>query len=196
MQENALHGWRLADGQHMRMTGYPGKTQSLGFTRNGKWLATSRRRRDGAVAVLRRRPDGQGADRTGRRRRRHLHHGRRPSRSTRSSRPASPTAWWCWPTSARRASCRSAAPAAAPVSALAWSADGGASGVRHRDRLRRDGRLLEAGLTRLTLAFFPLPLREGAGGGGAARGHQYPVWYYTLRRSAPRAIRCSRSACR
>ena len=41
MQENALHGWRLPDGQHMRMSGYPAKTDSLSFTRNGKWLATS-----------------------------------------------------------------------------------------------------------------------------------------------------------
>jgi WD40 repeat protein len=41
MQENALHGWRLSDGQHMRMSGYPGKTQSMSFTRGGKWLATS-----------------------------------------------------------------------------------------------------------------------------------------------------------
>ena len=41
MQENSLHGWRLADGQHMRMSGYPGKTESMSFTRNGKWLATS-----------------------------------------------------------------------------------------------------------------------------------------------------------
>jgi WD40 repeat protein len=41
MQENALHGWRLADGQHMRMSGYPGKTDALSFTRNGRWLATS-----------------------------------------------------------------------------------------------------------------------------------------------------------
>jgi WD40 repeat protein len=41
MQENALHGWRLSDGQHMRMSGYPSKTQSLSFTRNGKWLASS-----------------------------------------------------------------------------------------------------------------------------------------------------------
>ncbi len=41
MQENALHGWRLADGQHMRMSGYPAKTESLSFTRNGKWLASS-----------------------------------------------------------------------------------------------------------------------------------------------------------
>jgi WD40 repeat protein len=47
MQENALHGWRLDDGQHMRMTGYPAKPESLGFTRNGKWLASS-----GADAIV------------------------------------------------------------------------------------------------------------------------------------------------
>jgi WD40 repeat protein len=41
MQEMALHGWRLADGQHMRMSGYPSKTHSLSFTSKGKWLATS-----------------------------------------------------------------------------------------------------------------------------------------------------------
>ncbi len=41
MQESALHGWRLSDGQHMRMSGYPAKTRSLSFTRNGRWLATS-----------------------------------------------------------------------------------------------------------------------------------------------------------
>ncbi len=41
MQENALHGWRLSDGQHMRMSGYPAKTAALAFTRSGKWLATS-----------------------------------------------------------------------------------------------------------------------------------------------------------
>jgi WD40 repeat protein len=47
MQENALHGWRLADGQHMRMSGYPAKPESLGFTRNGKYLASS-----GADAIV------------------------------------------------------------------------------------------------------------------------------------------------
>jgi len=47
MQENSLHGWRLSDTQHMRMSGYPGKTQSLSFSRNGKFLATS-----GADAVV------------------------------------------------------------------------------------------------------------------------------------------------
>jgi WD40 repeat protein len=41
MQENTLHGWRLADGQHMRMAGYPAKTKSLSFTAKGRWLATS-----------------------------------------------------------------------------------------------------------------------------------------------------------
>jgi WD40 repeat protein len=41
MQENTLHGWRLSDGQHMRMAGYPSKTKSLGFTAKGRWLATA-----------------------------------------------------------------------------------------------------------------------------------------------------------
>jgi WD40 repeat protein len=41
MQENTLHGWRLADGKHMRMAGYPGKTRSLSWSSDGKWLATS-----------------------------------------------------------------------------------------------------------------------------------------------------------
>ncbi len=41
MQENSLHGWRLADGQHMRMSGYPTKTRSISFTAKGRWLATS-----------------------------------------------------------------------------------------------------------------------------------------------------------
>ena len=41
MQENALHGWRLSDKQHMRMAGYPAKPKSLVFFAKGKWLATS-----------------------------------------------------------------------------------------------------------------------------------------------------------
>lgn len=47
MQENALHGWRLSDSQHMRMSGYPGKTESLSFSARGRWLATS-----GAEAIV------------------------------------------------------------------------------------------------------------------------------------------------
>ncbi len=41
MQENALHGWKLPNGEHMRRSGYPAKTVSLSFTRNGKWMASS-----------------------------------------------------------------------------------------------------------------------------------------------------------
>ncbi|MBV8851450.1 MAG: WD40 repeat domain-containing protein, partial [Methylobacteriaceae bacterium] len=41
MQENTLHGWRLADAKHMRMSGYPGKTRSLSWSSDGHRLATS-----------------------------------------------------------------------------------------------------------------------------------------------------------
>lgn len=41
MQENALHGWRLADRQNMRMAGYPSKPRSLSWSADGNWLATS-----------------------------------------------------------------------------------------------------------------------------------------------------------
>jgi WD40 repeat protein len=41
MQENALHGWRLADSRHMRMTGYPAKVNSLSWSVRGHWLASS-----------------------------------------------------------------------------------------------------------------------------------------------------------
>jgi WD40 repeat protein len=41
MQENALHGWKLSDGKHMRMTGYPAKVKSLSWSAKGRWLASS-----------------------------------------------------------------------------------------------------------------------------------------------------------
>ncbi|MGE5389227.1 MAG: WD40 repeat domain-containing protein [Hyphomicrobiales bacterium] len=41
MQENTLHGWRIADAKNMRMAGYPGKTRSFSWSNDGKWLATS-----------------------------------------------------------------------------------------------------------------------------------------------------------
>jgi WD40 repeat protein len=41
MQEPSLHGWRLADGKHMRMSGYAVKVRSTAWTADGKWLATS-----------------------------------------------------------------------------------------------------------------------------------------------------------
>lgn len=47
MQENALHGWRLSDNEHMRMTGYGAKVRSMAFTRRGHFLATG-----GADAII------------------------------------------------------------------------------------------------------------------------------------------------
>jgi WD40 repeat protein len=47
MQEAMLHGWRLADGQHMRMSGYSSRVTSLGWTTGGRFLATS-----GATQVI------------------------------------------------------------------------------------------------------------------------------------------------
>lgn len=41
MHEPALHGWRLADNRHMRMTGYPGRVRSIAWSAGGKALATS-----------------------------------------------------------------------------------------------------------------------------------------------------------
>jgi WD40 repeat protein len=41
MHEPALHGWRLADMRHMRMTGYPGRVRSMSWSAGGKGLATS-----------------------------------------------------------------------------------------------------------------------------------------------------------
>jgi WD40 repeat protein len=45
MQENSLHGWRLAvagsKSGHMRMTGYAAKPRSLSWSHDGQWLATS-----------------------------------------------------------------------------------------------------------------------------------------------------------
>jgi WD40 repeat protein len=41
MHESALHGWRLADNRHMRMTGYPSRVRSMAWNATGKHLATS-----------------------------------------------------------------------------------------------------------------------------------------------------------
>jgi WD40 repeat protein len=41
MQEPMLHGWRLADAKHMRMSGYSARVRSLGWTADGEYLATS-----------------------------------------------------------------------------------------------------------------------------------------------------------
>lgn len=41
MQENQLHGWRVADEKNMRMGGYPSKVRSLAFLAKGQLMATS-----------------------------------------------------------------------------------------------------------------------------------------------------------
>jgi len=41
MQEPMLHGWRLTDGKHMRMSGYAARVTSFGWTIGGRFLATS-----------------------------------------------------------------------------------------------------------------------------------------------------------
>jgi WD40 repeat protein len=41
MQEPTLHGWRVADAKHMRMSGYSARVRSMAWTADGKFLATS-----------------------------------------------------------------------------------------------------------------------------------------------------------
>ncbi len=41
MQEPTLHGWRLVDRKHMRMSGYAARVQSVDWIADGDWLATS-----------------------------------------------------------------------------------------------------------------------------------------------------------
>jgi WD40 repeat protein len=41
MQEATLHGWRIADRKDLRMSGYAARVRSLDWSADGKWLATS-----------------------------------------------------------------------------------------------------------------------------------------------------------
>jgi WD40 repeat protein len=41
MQEPALHGWRISDAHHMRMSGYSARVRSMSWTADGQWLASS-----------------------------------------------------------------------------------------------------------------------------------------------------------
>jgi WD40 repeat protein len=41
MQEPTLHGWRVADGKHMRMSGYSARVRSFNWSADGSYLATS-----------------------------------------------------------------------------------------------------------------------------------------------------------
>jgi WD40 repeat protein len=41
MQENSLHGWRIADRAHFQMSGFPAKIKSMSWGPKGRWLITS-----------------------------------------------------------------------------------------------------------------------------------------------------------
>ena len=41
MRESGFHGWRVADGQHMRMIGYASSISDWSWSAHGEWLATS-----------------------------------------------------------------------------------------------------------------------------------------------------------
>ncbi|HWA39744.1 MAG TPA: WD40 repeat domain-containing protein [Burkholderiales bacterium] len=41
MQDGLLHGWRLSDRKHFRMTGYSARVRDWSWSADGRWLATS-----------------------------------------------------------------------------------------------------------------------------------------------------------
>jgi WD40 repeat protein len=123
MQENALHGWRLSDKQHMRMAGYPAKIKSMAFFAKGKWLATA-----GAESVICWPFDGKGP--MGRNAREIGPQGAictavaaHPARSLVASGHADGSLWLTRFEDDKAACVRT--PGNAPVSALAWRSDGG-----------------------------------------------------------------------
>ena len=124
MQEPTLHGWRVVDAKHMRMSGYSARVRSFAWTAGGKWLATVGLRAARAVAVPGQgRPDGQAAeDVRGLRGARHRRSPAIPSR--RWSRSAMPTAPCCWCGSTTAPRCWARSRATAPVTALGWDAAG------------------------------------------------------------------------
>ena len=79
MQENALHGWRLPAGDHMRMSGYPSKTESDRLHQERPLAREFRSRLDRVVAILRWWANRQAAGRTCPDRGSHRHAYRLPS---------------------------------------------------------------------------------------------------------------------
>ena len=95
MQEPTLHGWRLADAKHMRMSGYSARVRSLSWTADGDFLATSGSEQlilwpfDGKDGPMGRQPKLQA-------RRRRAWPSSPAIRASRWSRSATPTARLCW----------------------------------------------------------------------------------------------------
>ena len=124
MQEPMLHGWRLVDRQHMRMSGYAARVTSFGWTAGGDWLATS-----GATQLILwpfQSKDGP----MGKQPRllapseHRIERGRLPSQARRSSPPAMSDGMVLLVRIDDGAEILAKRPGDAPVTALAWSADG------------------------------------------------------------------------
>ena len=201
MQEPMLHGWRLADRKHMRMSGYAARVTSLGWTAGGDWLATSgapqlilwpfqgktgrwaRAARVGAVGAPRR--------------------GRRLSPEGRSSPPATATAWCSC--ASRTAPRFGQKPGKAPVSALAWSADGRfsfgteAAKPAYRSRLTVEGYACWIGIREMIFSENRIPLSGSCSGrfddgGGEAFEDRQNFRAFKLARGRSRPARCGAAA--
>ena len=124
MQEPMLHGWRLADRKHMRMSGYAARVTSLGWSAGGDWLATSGAPQlilwpfQGKDGPMGKEPRVLGADRAPRRNR------RVPSAAGDRRRRLCRRHGVAGAHPGRRGDFGAESPATAPVTALAWSADG------------------------------------------------------------------------
>ena len=187
MQEPMLHGWRLADRKHMRMSGYARARALARLDRRRRLARHVGRDAAHPLAVPGQgRPDGQAAARAGAVRA--SRRGRRlPSQAGRSSPPAMPTAWCCWCASRTAPRSWRKKPGDAPVTALAWSADGMllAFGTERRRSRRDRSRLIAA--TEEAAMF----LKLSAAGGIAVRGpRQFPRLQARGRRR-PRSARRS-----
>ena len=119
MHEPALHGWRLADNRHMRMSGYPGRVRSMSWSVGGKGLATS-----GADTVIIWPFNGRLSSEAG-------HHGGRLQRRHRADRAA-------------RGRCGNPGAPQRQRAGLGAGLErqGYAAGLRHRGRRRRDAGIL------------------------------------------------------
>ena len=96
MQEPTLHGWRLADGKHMRMSGYSARVRSLAWTARRRIPRHLGLRAAHPVAVRRQgRADGPAAENAGARRGARRG-GRLPSAPAGGRGRAMPTARCCW----------------------------------------------------------------------------------------------------
>lgn len=125
MQESVLHGWRLPDKLDLQMTGYPSKTRSFSWNKNGRWLATSGA--DRAVVwpfVGKMGPQGKEPAMAGERDAFLTAVAFHPTEDTLALGYADGAAWLVNLADQRRVELDE--PGEGAVSALAWSADGGA----------------------------------------------------------------------